>query len=198
MALYWQQAMNWPNRANQSELFLEWLRPIQRDLEIYCRRLIWNPHEVPDAIHNAMLRGVAHFDRCHGAEYFRAWMFKILTHEALALNRKHARIARFEFQVEAEEMDNLVGAEPGQPWGKPDELADWRENLEDHLDLALKSLTEPERAVLLLRAIGDFKYQEIAEELDLPIGSVMGYLARARKKMQAALRRKQNPTMEEL
>jgi RNA polymerase sigma-70 factor (ECF subfamily) len=190
--------MNWPNRANQSEMFLEWLKPMQRDLEIYCRRLIWNPQEVPDAIHNAMLRAVAHFDRCHGADFFRAWMFKILTHEVLALNRKHARIARFEFQVESEELEDLAGSEPALPWGNPDELADWRENLEDHLDLALKSLTEPERAVLLLRAIGNFKYQEIAGELDLPVGSVMGYLARARKKMQAALRKKNNPTLEEL
>lgn len=190
--------MNAPNRADQSELFLEWLRPIQRDLEVYCRRLIWDAQDVPDAIHNAMLRGVAHFDRCQGAEFFRAWMFKILTHEVLALNRKHARIARFEYQVESEEMESLAGAEPGQPWGQPDELAEWREHLEDHLDLALKSLTDPERAVLLLRAIGEFKYQEIAEELDLPVGSVMGYLARARQKMQAALRRKHSATLEEL
>lgn len=190
--------MNRANQTNQSELFLEWLRPIQRDLEVYCRRLIWNPDEAADAIHNAMLRAVSRFDRCEGAGVFRAWMFKILTHEVLALNRKHARIARFEFQMEPEEMENLAGVDSALPWGQPAELADWRENLEDHLDLALKSLTEPERAVLLLRAMGDFNYQEIAGELDLPVGSVMGYLARARKKMQAALRRKHNLTVEEL
>ena len=182
----------------KADLFLEWLRPQQRDLETYCRRLLWDPQELPDAIHNTLMRAVTHIERCQDAAHFRAWMFKILTHEALALNRKHARVARFEFQVEPQELERLAEAEPEAPWGRPGELSSWQESLEDHLDLALKSLTDPERAVLLLRAIGCFKYQEIAEELDLPVGSVMGYLARARNKMQAALRRKQTTRLEEL
>jgi len=190
--------MNHPPPADKTEQFLEWLRPQQRDLENYGRRLLWDPQELPDAINNALMRAMTHFDRCQDAAHFRAWMFKILTHEALALNRKHARIARFEFQVEPQELENLAEAETAAPWGLPTELSNWQECLEDHLDLALKSLTDSERAVLLLRAIGSFKYQEIAEELDLPIGSVMGYLARARKKMQAALRRRHNPTLEKL
>lgn len=182
-----------PDATRQVDQFLEWLKPLQGDLETYCRRLLWNPQETPDALHNTLLRAIAAFDRCHGQEVFRAWMFKILTHEALALNRKHARIARFEFQIEPEELENLAETETSQSWGQPDELTDWQQGLTDHLDLALKSLSESERAVLLLRAIGGFKYQEIAEELDMPVGSVMGYLARARKKMQATLRTKQQP-----
>ncbi len=179
-------------------LFLEWLEPLQGDLEIYCRRLIWDAQEAPDAIHNAVQRALARFDRCQGREFFRAWMFKILTHEVLALNRKHARIARFEYQVEEQDLENLAAGEPEAPWGQPGELTNWRENLEDHVNLALKSLTDSERAVLLLRAIGNFKYQEIAGELDMPVGSVMGYLARARAKMQAALRRQHSHTLEDL
>jgi len=184
--------------VDKLEQFLEWLHPQRQDLENYGRRLLWDPQELPDAIHNTLVRAMTHFDRCRDAAHFRAWMFKILTHEALALNRKHARIARFEFQVDPQEMENLAEADPAGSWGLPMELSDWQEGLEDHLDLALKSLTDPERAVLLLRAIGSFKYHEIAEELELPVGSVMGYLARARKKMQAALRRKQNARLEEL
>jgi RNA polymerase sigma-70 factor (ECF subfamily) len=190
--------MKHENPDTPAELFLEWLRPIRRDLEVYCRRLMWDPQEVPDAIHNAMLRAVAAFDRCWDAQRFRAWMFKILTHEALALNRKHARIARFEFQVEPDEMEELAAPGPGLPWGPPPAMRDWRENLDDELNAALKTLTEPERAVLLLRAMGGFQYQEIAGELSLPVGSVMGYLARARKKMQAALGRKNLQTPEPL
>jgi len=39
-----------------------------------------------------------------------------------------------------------------------------------------------ERSVLLLRAIAELKYSEIAEALDMPLGTVMSHLARARKK----------------
>jgi RNA polymerase sigma factor (sigma-70 family) len=108
------------------------------------------------------------------------------------LNRKHGRLGQFEYQVEPQELDVLPA--PGsnveyRDWlNAPDALAD---ALDQHLLEALKTLTEAERAVLLMRAIGDFRYREIAEALDIPMGSVMGNLARARGKMQDAILRLQ-------
>src|SRR5216117_1332108 len=95
-----------PEMAN--ERFLELLRPIERELELYCRRLIFEQRDVADAIQNAVLRAYRAFDRYHEDASFRAWMFKILTNEVFAMNRKRGRIARFEVAVEAEEFDALV------------------------------------------------------------------------------------------
>src|ERR1035441_6980775 len=64
-----------------ADRFLALLQPIERDLETYARRLIWEPQEAPDAIQNAVLRAFAAFDRYHEDASFRAWMFKILTSE---------------------------------------------------------------------------------------------------------------------
>jgi RNA polymerase sigma-70 factor (ECF subfamily) len=50
-------------------------------------------------------------------------------------------------------------------------------------------LTDNERAALLLRGIGELRYQEISESLGIPLGSVMGNLSRARQKMRAFLGR---------
>jgi len=50
-------------------------------------------------------------------------------------------------------------------------------------------LNDPERAVLLMRAIGDLRYREISECLGIPLGSVMGNLSRARQKMRDAILR---------
>jgi hypothetical protein len=82
--------------TSDADRFLELLGPIERDLERYCRRLIWEPQEAPDALQNAVMRAFAAFDRYHEDASFRAWMFKILTHEAFALNRKHAWEAKGE------------------------------------------------------------------------------------------------------
>ena len=170
--------------------FLALLKPIERDLERYCRRLIWEPQDAPDAIQNAVWRAFAAFDRYHEDASFRAWMFKILTREAFALNRKHARIARHEFQLEPEELAGLaLAGEPEQGGNRtvsPDAL---NEALEPALAAGLKTLTETERAVLLLRAIGELRYREIIESLGIPLGSVMGNLARARQKMRAVIAR---------
>lgn len=166
--------------TTDTDRFLALLQPIERDLETYARRLIWEPQEAPDALQNAVMRAFAAFDRYHADASFRAWMFKILTHEAFALNRKHARIARHEFQLEPEELAGLPFT------GEPDTL---NEELEPPLSEGLKTLTETERAALLLRAIGGLRYREISDSLSIPLGSVMGNLSRAREKMRAVIAR---------
>jgi RNA polymerase sigma-70 factor (ECF subfamily) len=173
--------------TNEARQFLDLLEPIEAELERYCRRLIWDPQEVPDAVHNALARAIRAFDRYHEGTNFRAWMFKILTHEVFALNRKHHRIAAHEFALEPEAMAELAAAFPDV--GTVAETAGdhWEDGLDQNLVFALRTLSDPERATLLLRAIAGFKYQEISDALEMPVGSVMGYLGRARKKMRHAL-----------
>jgi RNA polymerase sigma-70 factor, ECF subfamily len=182
--------MNAVSPESKADQFLRWLEPIKRDLEVYCRRMIWDQQEVPDALNNAVFRAVGAFDRCWDATKFRAWMFKILTHEILTLNHKHARIARFEYQMEPEDLETIAGQDGSGDTAPSPDSATWEQGLDDRLSQALKILTDSERAVLLLRAVGNFKYAEISEELDIPVGSVMGYLARARKKMQQVLQQR--------
>ena len=155
--------------------FLALLHPLEGDLEVYCRRLIWEPQEAPDAIQNAVLRAFAAFDRYREDASFRAWMFRILTNEVFTQNRKHARIARHEFQVEPEELEALaLSGQPDDSNADPLDATALTEALDQDLVLALRTLTDAERAVLLLRAIGGFRYREIAMSLEIPLGSVMG------------------------
>src|SRR5712691_5868124 len=90
--------------------FLGLLRPIERELENYCRRLIFESSDVNDAIQNAVLRAYRAFDRYHDDASFRAWMFKILTNEVFTINRRRGRISKFEVAVEPEDFDSLAGA----------------------------------------------------------------------------------------
>jgi len=170
--------------------FLALLQPIERELETYARRLVWEACDAPDALQNAVMRAFAAFDRYHEDASFRAWLFKILTREAFALNRKHARIAKHEFQLEPEDLACLpFGLSPDAAAERPLSPAELDEALDEELAAGLKTLTETERAVLLLRAIGDLRYREISESLEIPMGSVMGHLARARQKMRVLMAR---------
>jgi RNA polymerase sigma-70 factor (ECF subfamily) len=184
------------NHGNEpADRFLGLLRPIERELEVYCRRMIWAANDAPDALQNAVLRAYRAFDRYRDDASFRAWMFKILTNEIFALNRKRGRISAHEVPVEVEELDALGALEQATEYTdwllSPEALA---EALDQDLVTALASLTETERAVLLLRAIGDFRYREIAETLGVPMGSVMGNLSRARQKMRVAVMRARRRT----
>ncbi len=89
-------------------------------------------------------------------------------------------------------MDALTGLAQASEYSEwllaPESLTDaLMETLDDSLVAALKDLTEAERAVFLLRAMGDLRYREISEALEIPLGSVMGYLSRARGKMRVSI-----------
>jgi RNA polymerase sigma-70 factor, ECF subfamily len=184
--------MNAGHCSDKAGLFLELLQPIEGELEAYSRRLVWDPQDVRDALHNALARAIGAFDRYHAGTNFRAWIYKILTREAFALNRKHSRIAAREFQMEPEEIAALAAESPIEPGPatSSDPVEGWQELLDQNLVFALRTLADEERATLLLRGLGGFRYQEIAEALEMPVGSVVGYLGRARKKMRLALARR--------
>lgn len=174
----------------RSARFLDLLWPIRSELEGYSRRMVWDPSDADDAIQNAAGRAFQSFDRYRDGTNFRAWMFKILTNEIFALNRKYARIAKLEFRLEPEELEALPALEQTAEYTEwllsPEAL---NEALDEKLLSALKTLSENERSVLLLRSIGALRYAEIAEALELPLGTVMSHLARARKQMREAIRR---------
>ena len=178
-----------------AERFLGLLKPIERELEVYCRRLVFDARDTPDAVQNAVLRAYRAFDRYHDGASFRAWMFKILTNEIFTLNRKRGRIAQFEVPLEAEQIESFADGTPTAAWA--DFPASW-ETLADALDedivAALGTLSDVERAVLLLRAIGGLRYRDVSESLEIPLGSVMGNLHRARQKMRDAILRARRRT----
>src|SRR5216684_3561377 len=170
------------DRSEQRVRFLSLLRPIEGDLENYSRRMVFDRRDREDALQNAILRAFRAFDRYHDDASFRAWMFKILTNEIFAINRKRGRITELEVAVGQEEMEEFAGLDfAGEAPTSWDSLAD---ALDEEVLSALQTLNGSERAVLLMRAIGDLRYREISECLGIPLGSVMGNLSRARQKMR--------------
>ena len=176
-----------PDRANE---FMELLRPIEPELQACARRLVWDLKDYPDALNNGLLKAVANFDRYRPNASFKAWMLGILMGEIYTLNARHQRISSREFQMEPEELEALGQAPESElAQAEASDMPAVEEQLDESLAAALKSLSDAERGVLLLRSMQDLKYREIGEMLDMPIGSVMAYLSRARNKMRLMLER---------
>lgn len=168
--------------------FVALLAPHQSALEAYARRALRARNAVEDALQAAVATAWRTFDRFQDGTNFRAWMFRILAHEILNENRRLGRDTSLELQAEAGAAD-LVDALSREAvyerlLADPGLLA---EHFDGEVLRALDRLNGGERGVFLLRAIGEFAYREIAEILDIPVGSVMGHLARARAKLREAL-----------
>jgi RNA polymerase sigma-70 factor (ECF subfamily) len=168
--------------------FLEHLKPLQGALEAYCRRSVYRSAEVEDVLQNAVMKAYRDFDKYAEGSCFRAWIFKYLTLEILAGNRSVRRHAHEQLSVEpaADSVEVLYLDSPS-----PQQLADATQLTLEHCDEILASaiweLRPLERSSLLLHAVGEFKYREIADILDLPIGTVMSHLSRARQRIRERL-----------
>jgi RNA polymerase sigma-70 factor (ECF subfamily) len=173
---------------DKADRFLELLRPLQQPLEIYSRRMLRTPSLVEDVLQSAVARAFIQFDRYAEGTNFRAWIFRFVTLEIFNRNRKVEPV------FFGEVPPNLAVEETGDLLAQEDTVAAILEDPDaalEHFDdvvvEALQRLAPLERAVLLLRSIGEFSYKEIHELLAIPLGSVMGYLSRARKQLRLSL-----------
>jgi RNA polymerase sigma-70 factor (ECF subfamily) len=169
-------------------MFLELLQPLQRPLEVYCRRMLRNTALVEDVIQSAVAAAFAQFDRYAQGTNFKAWIFRFVTLEIFNRNRKQEPLSLGDIPTDlpATESWGLVALEStfAAMLDDPDVILEY---FDDIIVGALQRLAPLERAVLLLRAIGDFSYKEMHELLSIPLGSVIGYLSRARQRLRLAL-----------
>lgn len=105
---------------------------------------------------------------------FRSWVYRIATNAVLDELRR---------QKETINVDGLQVADPAQ--SIEERLIDRQEV--ERVQAAILDLPEASRAVLVLREFEGLSYQEIADALDIPKGTVMSRLNYARKSMRSAL-----------
>ena len=106
----------------------------------------------------------------------RNWLYRIAVNLAIDMLRKEKRIL-----PDAVEDLSLTDSEPG-----PEALAASSERME-MVQKAVLALPNASRAVLVLREYEGFSYQEIADALDIPVGTVMSRLNYARKLLRERL-----------
>jgi RNA polymerase sigma-70 factor (ECF subfamily) len=172
----------------KADKFMAHLEPLQAALEAYCRRLLNRPDATADVLQSALAHAYRDFDRYAEGTDFRAWMFRHLHLEILNTNRRSARSRPTVSapEVLVEDIWQLALTEPLVKvlLADPEPILDQCDAV---VFQAVSDLSQQERAVLLLHTIGEFKYREIGEILQVPIGTVMSTLARTRARLRERL-----------
>jgi len=121
---------------------------------------------------------------------FRAWIFRYVNGEIRNANRRAAK-APGSLGDQADQFFSGGDSTPNLSSERLEALREDPDAVLDHCDEvlaeAIRALPERERSVVLLRAIGDFKYREMAEILEIPLGTVMTSLSRARQRLRERL-----------
>jgi RNA polymerase sigma-70 factor (ECF subfamily) len=147
-----------------------------------ARWLTRNDHDAQDVVQEACLRALRYFETFRG-EQARPWLLQIVRHTCyswLQQNRAGEPIS----------LDDELSREPEPAAPAADEplAIVLRKADRAQINRAIAALPVPYREVLVLRELEDLAYKDIARIAEIPVGTVMSRLSRARALMQQALR----------
>ena len=146
-----------------------------------ARWLIRNDHDAEDVVQEAYLRALRFFDGYHGGDS-RSWLLTIVR------NTCYSWMQRNHLQEQTVLFDEEIHSDPaGAPEG---ELQLLQQADIELLRQSLEELPDEFREVIVLRELEGLSYREIAEVSNIPLGTVMSRLARARKHLHQCLTRK--------
>ncbi len=185
-------------KAGSEEAFAWLIARYHQPIYSLVARTIQNPADAPDLTQEIFLkvfRGIGSF---HGDASLRTWIYRIALHEASNQRRWWSRHRRQEITMETE-----VGQSgDGHPVCLKDTLADEHESpfdfaeheeIRTRVEAELREVAEPFRTVVVLRDIEGFAYEEVAEILNVNMGTVKSRLMRGR----ACLKKRLEPYMRE-
>ena len=143
-----------------------------------ARWLTRDDHDAEDVVQDAYVRAWTFFDSFHGGDS-RAWLLTIVRHTCytwLQRHRGHELATTFDDEQHSGEREA----------SNPETLLLQHAN-QQLLRQALETLPVELREVVVLRELEGLSYKEIADIADVPLGTVMSRLARARQRLQAWL-----------
>ena len=152
-------------------------------------RMTRNPSDAEDLVQETYLKAYRAFDSFQEGTNLKAWLYKILTNTFI--NSYRARKRRPE-QADVDDIEDLylfrrLGGPEASTVGRSAEDQVMDLFTDSEVKDALESLPESFRMAVLLADVEGFSYKEIAEIMEVPIGTVMSRLHRGRKALQRAL-----------
>jgi RNA polymerase sigma-70 factor, ECF subfamily len=159
---------------------LQFLQP----LFATAMRLTRNRADAEDLVQDTYVKAFRHAGQFKRGTNLRAWLYTIL-HNTWRNRRRDA--SRDAVDIDSEQVEQLAAVGSGGEQIETPERILMRSTLDADLQAALDSLPEAFREAVWLRDVEEFSYAEIAEMLNVPIGTVMSRISRGRRMMYEKL-----------
>jgi RNA polymerase sigma-70 factor (ECF subfamily) len=169
--------------------FAEQAMPLMDGLYSAALRMTRNPSDAEDLVQETYLKAYRAFHTFQEGTNLKAWLYRILTNTYI--NTYRAKKRRPD-ETDLDEVEDLylyrrLGGLEAATAGRSAEEELLDQLTDSEVKEALEALPEQFRMAVLLADVEGFAYKEIAEILDIPIGTVMSRLHRGRKAMQKQL-----------
>jgi RNA polymerase sigma-70 factor (ECF subfamily) len=146
-------------------------------------RLLGNETDALDAVQDGFVKALLNLPGFQGRSTFKTWLLRVISNAALDLGRQRGRRETLSLDaVHVDDRERLTPRTIENPAGVLE-----RQDLRDLLNRALAALPEPQRRTFVLHAEAELSYREVADVLQISIGTVMSRLFYARQKLRAYL-----------
>src|SRR6476646_7679642 len=159
--------------------------PHQPELFGVAMRICRDPDTAKDLVQETLLRAMVAWDSFEPGSNVRAWLFRILTNAFINGYRKRRRHQRFATERPGDALTALYGRDQDRTDDVQQQL--FGTELGDEVTGALTKLGADYRDVVERADLKGQKYKDIADDLHVPIGTVMSRLFRARRQLETEL-----------
>ena len=168
--------MKVPEERVPAATFEDLAMPLFDQLYNFARWLTQDTAEAEDLVQETYTKALRGFSSFQMGTNFRAWMFRILRNTFLT--------SRTGLERRNTQQEDEIGFDESVVTMETPEVALIRRANTNLVQAAIAQLAPAFQEVVLLADVEEMKYQEVAEALDIPIGTVMSRLARARKQIR--------------
>ena len=170
-----------------ADAFEQLLLEHQKNVYNLCYRMAGNPDDAMDLSQETFLRAWRCLDQYQFASAFSTWLYRLCSNICIDFLRKRRRQQTVPLTFEDADGEEQTYAVPdAQPL--PEEQVELKLPHET-LAAAMAQLLPEHRAVLQLRVVNEMSYEQIADVLDIQIGTVKSRLSRARNQLKKILER---------
>ena len=175
------------SQEDRDRLFAEQAIPLIDQLFGAALGMTRNRADAEDLVQETFMKAYTKFHQYQQGTNIKAWLYRILTNTYITHYRKAQRSPKRSGGEEVEDWQ-LAAAASHDEKGLVSAEAEALDNIpSSELRTALESLSEDQRVIVLLSDVEGFAYKEIADMLDIPIGTVMSRLHRGRKNLREGL-----------
>lgn len=165
--------------------FNEEILPHLDSLYNFGLRLTSEPNDAEDLVQDTIVKAYRFFSSYEKGTNAKAWLFRILKNSYINNYRRKSKKPQEVDYDEVSMFYESIRAERTESSDLEEKM--FRELIDDELSNALDSIPEDFRTVVLLCDVEDFTYEEIANMLDVPIGTIRSRLHRGRNLLKAQL-----------
>jgi RNA polymerase sigma-70 factor (ECF subfamily) len=172
-------------RQGKTSAFDELITLHRNRIYMHAYHMVRNEEDALDLTQETFLRAWKSLARFDGKASLSSWLHRIATNAAIDLCRRRQNRPQVELESGPMKIDAASRTTPSRP-DAPGVSHD-RQEIRRRIEAAFAQLSPDHRAVIVLKELEDFSYEEIAREVGCSLGTVMSRLFHARKKLQTLL-----------